>query len=223
MAGSTTRFVNGCVNADKTSPYGSFVLPSPSSCHTFFDDFDAYSSGDWDSTTIGTGTISISNGDGGIITLQNSAAAFDGIVFNQKKEAFSLEIGKKSWFECRIKTDTTDCSCYCGAVNSGSSLTIVSGVYFVFIDSAVGFVVQNNNSVIGGATLSIPDLTEYTSLSFYFDGVSGFYVYVNGEYQTTVSTTLFPTETLCAGSVVYNNVDAASSMLIDYVFLSKER
>ena len=91
----TTHFTSGVTNVVRGT-LGKIKQPDPTKYHTYFNDFDVYTSGDWTVTTTeagsGSATEAIIDGDGGLLALTNAAGDDDNDFLQLKKETLSLSL-----------------------------------------------------------------------------------------------------------------------------------
>ena len=111
---STTRFPNGVTNAGEDTIFAALGQLAPTKFHTYMEDFDYYTAGDWTVTETQAGaTQALADGDGGLLLLTNSAADDDLNALQKKGESFRFAAGKKLWFEARFKVSDAPSSGVC--------------------------------------------------------------------------------------------------------------
>lgn len=228
----TTRFPNGITTVKKTNPLGEFGLPDPTGWHVFFDDFDRFVAGDWTITTTeaGAGSASevLADEDGGVLLLTNAAGDNDRDFLQKDGESFLFEAGKKLIFKARFKvSDATESDFVMGLqITDTTPLAVTDGVFFQKDDgdTNLDFHVEKDNtqsSLAGAATVA--DDT-YIETAFFYDGVDGVAVWINGAQVGTVAITNLPDdEALTVSFGIQNGAAAVKSMSIDYIFVAKQR
>ena len=90
----TTNFPNGITNNTAQNCLGQMAQEDQTLLHTYFNDFDNYVAGDWTVTATGSTTQALTNGDGGIILITNSAGNSDLVALQKKGESFLFEVNK---------------------------------------------------------------------------------------------------------------------------------
>lgn len=222
-----TRFVNGMTTATKGSPFGEFILPDEVQCHTFFDDFDTYDATQWTVTETGTATQALTDGDGGLLLITNSAADNDASFSQKVGESFRFATNKKLWFDCKFKvSDATQSDVVIGlSITDTTPLAVTDGVYFIKADDSTTInmkVVKNSTATTTAVGTLVTDT--YARLSYYYDGVSGIAVFFNGVQVATSAVTNLPDdEDLTITYGIQNGNGVARNMTIDYIFASKQR
>ena len=101
---STTRFPNGVTNVGEDSLFAALGQLAGPEFHTYFEDFDYYAAADWTVTETQAGaTQALTDGDGGLLLLTNTAADNDLVALQKVGESYRFESGKKLFFEARFK------------------------------------------------------------------------------------------------------------------------
>jgi len=132
-----TRFPNGVTNATENAIFADLTVPDVTKFHTYFNDFDVYTAGDWVVTETQAGaTQALTAGDGGLLLLTNSAADDDIIVLQKTPAAFTFTAGKKTFFSARLMvSDATQSDFVVGLqVVDTTPLDVTDGVYFLKSD-----------------------------------------------------------------------------------------
>lgn len=228
----TTRFINGVTTAAKDSPLGEFILPDVTKAHVYFNDFDHYNAADWTITTTeagaGSATEALGNVDGGVLVITNDDADNDADFFNKVGESFKFASGKKLWFESRFKvSDATQSDVVIGLqITDTTPLDVTDGVFFLKADGAatVDLLVEKNNTATTNSSVATLVDDTFIKLSFYYDGVSAIYYYVDGVLKgSSVTTNLPDDEELTISFGIQNGEAVAKVMTIDYILAAKER
>lgn len=234
---STTRFPNGVTNNKPSDPLGMLGMPDPTKFHTFFDDFDKYTAGDWVITTTeagtGSATEALSSADGGALLLTNAAGDNDldflqwaggsGSVY----ESFLFETGKKLFFKAKFQiSDATQSDCVMGLqITDTTPLAVTDGVYFVKADASttINLVVIKDGTSTTTAASTMADATDI-ELAFYYDGKSEVKVFADDSHVGSSAVTNLPDdEELTISFGIQNGEAVAKTMTVDYIFVAKER
>lgn len=225
-----TRFPGGVTNVTAQNPLGQYGLPDPSKWHTYFEDFDYYTAGDWTVTETGSATQALTDADGGVLLVTN-AAADDDASFSQKVgESFLMAAGKKAIFKARFKlSDATQTDAVIGLqVTDTTPLDATDGIYFIKADGSTNLsVVCRKNATTGSTTAVATTLADdtYVTVAWYYDGNGNLAYFVNDVQIGTLdaSSDFLPDTDLTVSFGVVNGEAVAKTMSIDYLFASKER
>ncbi len=230
--GTPTRFPNGVTNRAKPNPLGQFILPDPTSVHTYFNDFDTYVAGDWTITTTevgaGSATEALTNEDGGVLLVTNAAGDNDADFFNKVGESFLFATNKKLWFKARFKvSDATQSDVVIGLqITDTTPLDTTDGVFFQKDDGDANLdfhVEKDNTATTATAVTTLSDDT-YVEVAFYYNGSDEIQYFVDGVHQgTSVTTNLPDDEELTISFGIQNGEAVAKTMSVDYIFAAKER
>ena len=98
----TTNASNGITNVPADNIFGTLKELDPTQLHTFFNDFDTFTSGNWVNTSVGTPTVALIDSDGGILLLTNDANNNDSVALQLINETFQFEVGKRLFFKTRL-------------------------------------------------------------------------------------------------------------------------
>lgn len=225
---STTRFPNGVTNVGEDSLFAAMGQLAPTKFHTYMEDFDYYAAADWTVTETQAGaTQALTNGDGGLLLLTNSAADDDLNALQKVGASFAFAAGKKLWFEARFKvSDATQSDVVVGLqVTDTTPLDTTDGVFFLKADgsTAVSLVVEASSTATTTASVATLANDTYVRLGFYYDGDAAVYYFVNGALGGKSATTNLPTADLRVSFGIQNGEAVAKTMTVDYVFVAKER
>lgn len=230
MAGiSNTRFPFGVTNVGEENSLADLGMPSPTKFHTYMEDFDYYVAGDWTVTETDSGaTQALTDGDGGLLLVTNTAADNDLVGIQKKGESFRFASGKKLFFEARFKvSDATQSDLAIGLqITDTTPLDITDGVFFIKADgsTSVSFSVEKNNTATTTASVATMANDTFITLGFNYDGGSVMEYCVNGVVAgTSVTTNLPDDEDLAISFALQNGEAAAKTMTVDYIFVAKER
>lgn len=232
MGNLVTRFPNGVTNVADNALFADMVQPDPTKFHTFFDDFDTYTAGDWVVTETQAGaTQALTAGDGGLLLLTNSAADDDLVALQKTPAAFTFTSGKKTFFRCRFKvSDATQSDVVIGLqVVDTTPLDVTDGVYFLKADgsTAVSVVCRKNATTGSTSASSVATLADDTfiELGFAYDGEGKVYYEVNGNVVGSLdgSSAFLPDTTCTVSFAIQNGEGVAKTMTLDYIYVAKER
>jgi hypothetical protein len=192
------------------------------------EDFDYYTAGDWTVTETDAGaTQALTDGDGGLLLITNTAADNDLVALQKKGESFRFASGKELFFEARFKvSDATQSDLAIGLqITDTSPLDVSDGVFFLKADgsTSVSFLVEKNGTA---TTTSVATLVSDTfiTLGFNYDGGSVLQYCVNGVVTGTSAVTNLPDdEDLTVSFAIQNGEAVAKTMTVDYIFVAKER
>ena len=226
---TTTRFPNGVTNVGEQSLFAELGQPAATIFHTYFEDFDYYTAGDWTVTETDAGaTQALTDGDGGLLLITNTAADNDLVSLQKKGESFRFESGKALFFEARFKvSDATQSDVVIGLqITDTTPLDVSDGVFFIKADGAatVNFLVEKNNTATTASSIATMANDTYIRLGFYYDGSSAVQYFVNGTYTgSSVTTNLPDDEDMTITIAIQNGEAVAKTMTVDYVYVAKER
>ena len=224
----TTRFPNGVTNVSEDSPLADMGQPAATKFHTYFEDFDYYTAGNWTVTETQAGaTQALANGDGGLLLLTNSAADDDLNALQKVGESFLFAAGKRLFFEARFKvSDATQSDVVIGLqITDTTPLDVSDGVFFIKADGSttVNLLVEKNGTATTSSVTTLANDT-FITLGFAYDGASAIEYSVNGVVTgSSVTTNLPDDEELTVSFAIQNGEAVAKTMTIDYVFVAKER
>lgn len=229
MANLVTRFPNGLTNVGEDSPFADLAMPAPTLFHTYMEDFDYYTAGDWTVTETDAGaTQALADGDGGLLLITNTAADNDLVALQKKGNSFTFESGKRLFFEARFKvSDATQSDLVMGLqVTDATPLAVANGVFFIKNDGAatVDFVLTKSSTSTTNSSVATMANDTYIRLGFFYDGSTMTY-FVNGVNTGTSVVTNLPLSTtnLTVSFAIQNGEAAAKTMTVDYIFVAKER
>jgi hypothetical protein len=229
---SNTRFPYGLTNVSEVDLFADMVQPDPTLFHTYFEDFDTYTAGDWTVTETDAGaTQALTAGDGGLLLITNTAADNDLVALQKNPAAFTFTAGKKTFFRCRFKvSDATQSDLVFGLqVVDSTPLDVTDGIYFLKADGAatVDFICRKNASTGSTSASAVATMANDTfiELGFYYDGQSKVAYEVNGSVLGSLdaSSTYLPDTTCTVSFALQNGEAVAKTMTVDYVYVAKER
>lgn len=224
-----TNFLGGVTNVAESVTLGSYIAPDPTAAHVWFDDFDAYVAGNWTVTETDAGaTQAITDADGGVLALTNSAADNDLNQIQWAKETFRLAANKKLWMKARFKvSDATQSDLLVGLYITDTSPVASKpsdGVFFQKLDGSTSLTLEvGKNSTYSSATVATMASDTYVVVGLYYDGTA-FQVFANDvRVGSVAATNLVDDEDLAVGIAVQNGDANARTLSIDYLMIAKER
>ena len=224
-----TRFPNGVTNVGEDSPFADLTMPAPTKFHTYYEDFDYYVAGNWTVTETQAGaTQALTDGDGGLLLITNTAADDDLVSLQKVGESYRFASGKELFFEARFKvSDATQSDVVIGLqITDTTPLDVSDGVFFIKADgsTSVSLLVEKNGTATTTSSVATMANDTFISLGFYYDGASSIQYSVNGVVVGTSVTTNLPDDEDMTVTIALQNGEAvAKTMTVDYVFVAKER
>lgn len=232
MGNLVTRFSNGVTNVNDVNLFADMAQLDPTLFHTYFNDFDTYTAGDWVVTETDAGaTQALTAGDGGLLLVTNTAADDDLVALQKTPAAFTFTAGKKTFFRARFKvSDATQSDLVFGLqVVDTTPLDVTDGVYFLKADGSTSVSVVCRKDATTGSTSAAGVATlandTFITLGFAYDGESRVVYEVNGVVVGALNgTSAFLPDAACTLSFALQNGEAvAKTMTVDYIFAAKER
>lgn len=232
--GTPTRYTYGVTNVGKETATGMLGMPDPTKYHTYFNDFDVFTAGDWTVTALDGGTDSaevtaVADADGGILTVTTNDADNDNVCLESQGESWKLESGKKAWLKCRFKiADADDSDVYIGFHTTDTnpfSTAPTQRAYFVLAEGAatVTFNVDDNSTDASSGTVATLADDTYVTLGMYYDGKGTIELYADDVKTATMSSVSIPSTEMALGFGVATGTTAARTMSVDYILAVKER
>jgi hypothetical protein len=224
-----TRFPNGVTNVGEDSPFADLAMPAPTLFHTYYEDFDYYVAANWTVTETQAGaTQALTDGDGGLLLLTNTAADNDLVALQKVGESYRFASGKKLFFEARFKvSEATQSDVVMGLqITDATPLDVTDGVFFIKADgsTSVSLLVEKNNTATTTSSVATMADDTFIRLGFYYDGASAIQYFVNGALGgTSVTTNLPDDEDMTVSFAIQNGEAVAKTMTVDYIFVAKER
>lgn len=229
-----TRFPGGIGTVAENHSFADLPFPDVTGWHTYFNDFDTYTAGDWVVTETQAGaTQALASGDGGILLLTNSAADNDQVTIAKTPAAFTFTAGKRTAFRARFKvSDVVESDVIVGLVVVDTALPSAGrtdGVYFYKDDgsAALNFTCRLNATTGAANATSIHTMVSdtYLTVEFFYDGIDKAYYGVNGTMLGSVSATssFLPDAITTVTFGLQAGEAVAKTASIDYLFASQER
>jgi hypothetical protein len=230
----TTNYSKGLTNNTAQNILGQMVQLDPTRMHTYFNDFDEYHAGNWTVTETQAGaTQALTNVDGGVLLLTNSAADDDLNALQKVGESFKFEAGKKLFFKARFAvSDATQSDFVIGLqITDTTPLAVTDGVYFRKDDgdANLDFVVIKDSTASTATAITTVVAATYITVGFYYNGVDEVvYAASTNSLNPTVLgklaiTNLPDDEELTVSFAIQNGEAVAKTMSVDYILVAKER
>lgn len=232
MGSTVTRFPNGATNVAENHPYADMPSEYPAKFHTYFNDFDVYTAGDWVVTeTDSNATEALTAGDGGLLLITNTAADNDLVALQKTPAAFLLTAGKRAYFEARLKvSNATQCDMVVGMqVVDTTPLDVTDGIYFLKADDAATVDVFCRKDASTGSTTAAAIATmvddTYMTFAWFYNGVDAVYYAIDGVVKghLDASSSYLPDTTLTVSFALQNGSANARTATLDYLFARFER
>jgi len=230
----STNFPFGVNNITAQNILGQLKHLDPTQLHTYFNDFDTYAAAEWTVTETQAGaTQALTNVDGGVLLLTNSAADNDLNALQKVGESFKFESGKKLFFKARFSvSDATQSDFVMGLqITDATPLAVTDGVYFIKNDgdTNLDFVVVKDSTASTASAITTVSNATYITVGFYYNGVDEvvYAASTNSNNPTVLgklaTTNLPDDEELTISFAIQNGEAVAKTMSIDYIFAAKER
>jgi hypothetical protein len=203
----------------------------------YYNDFDTYVAGNWTVTLIGAGSDAlVADEPFGALAMTNAAADNDGNQIQLTTENFTITVGKKCWFETRLKvSDATQSDFVFGLCVLDTTLLgavdgdgFTDGIYFAKEDGDTQLDVGSQLDTTTGQTRNTNIATVDTSYHIYgfeYDGAAEIKFYVDGVLKSSlaVSVLTLPNTPVTVSFALLNGEAVAKVMTIDYVVAAIER
>lgn len=223
---TTTNEPGGLTNAVLDSTLSAYGDMDPFVFHAYSNDFDVYQSGDWTNTATGSVTNAVTAGDGGWLSMLNSASNSDLNSLQLKAAGFAIVAGQQAWFKCRFKTSSaTNAALIIGLIQTTTTpLTVTDGIYFSKAAASTQLTAKTAaSSAI--STLNVATMADNTfvSVGWHYNGSSAINVFLNNSKIGSLAITNLPTAALNLTIAESNGTAAAITTTVDYIFASTER
>ena len=226
-----SRFTSGVTNRPKADPMGMLGMPDPTKFHTFFNDFDVYTAGDWTETavSVGTGTsaAAIADADGGIMRITTAANENDGLFIESQGESFLVESGKQMWIKARIAVGDAIQSDLILGLHSTDTTPLDATMRFAFISedgsASLFFNVDDNTTDADSSTVATLADDTFIELGAYYDGAGSIELWADGAHITTMTSVGVPGAEMAIGIGYLNGAAGAETSDVDYITIVKER
>lgn len=231
MGNVVTHLQFGVTNVADNALFADLRTMDPTLFHTYWNDFDVYTAGDWVVTETDAGaTQALTAGDGGLLLITNTAADNDLVSLQKTPAAYTFTVGKKAFFKARFKvSDATQTDIVMGLqVVDTTPLDVTDGVYFLKADGSTDIAIICRKDATTGSTTASAIATlvsdTFIELGWYYDGVSKVTYSVDGTVTGALTVTDYLPDTTTTISFAIQNGDGnARTMTVDYVAVLKER
>lgn len=221
-------FDGGFANLTRRHIFGSLLgMHYAPSWHVYFNDFNTYVAADWIVTeTNAAATEALTDGDGGLLLITNTAADNDLVGMQLLKQNFKYEAGKPLLFGARLKvSNATQCDVIAGLqITDATPLAVSDGIWFQKPDDAatLDFHVAKANVQTDVAALGAMVDDTFITLQFAYDGEKGIDYGLNGVKLGSASLANAPdTQALTLSIALQNGDGVARTMTVDYVYAAK--
>ena len=250
-----THFPNGVTNVSAGRTFGSFDSMSPAKYTMYWNDFiktsdlggtgalngATVSAVDWVCTKVDGGgdnasVVSVTDGNGGLLTVTTDNAENDGVALQAKTEIIQITTGKESWFESRLQVDDatqTDFLVGVGIKDTTPFAGWTDSIAFKCDDgsTAIRLVSETNmsGSIVSASVTAVASVTDSTMmrLGWHYDGDSKIKVFSDEVHVATLSvvsgTNLNTDEAMAPIFAVLTGEAAAQTAVIDYIAAAQEK
>lgn len=223
---STTNLPGGITNAAIPSVLQAYGAPDPSVFHSFVNDFDTFEAGDWTGTATGSVTNAVIAGNGGILSMINSASNADLNSLQLKAASFALVAGSQTWMKLRFSvSNATNAALILGLIQTTTTpLTVTDGLYFSKAAASTTLTAKvAKASAI--STINVGTLANATAVNvgLHYDGNATITVWLNNVKVGSLPVTNLPTVNLNLTLAASNGTAAAITLNVDYAIVSSER
>src|SRR5262245_27408822 len=168
-----TNFPNGVTNAPTPGPLQTFMSMDPSKLHQYFNDWDVYTAGDFTVSATGSPTNSIVAGNGGILSMVNTAGNNDLDSLQLKAAGFNLVAGKNVWMKAKFQVSQATLSALLiGLIQTTATpFTVTDGLYFRKDSASTQLTVKAaKSSVITSMNVATMADATYVEVGLHWDG-----------------------------------------------------
>jgi len=228
---TNTNFDNGVTNNPLSNLLGSYILPDPTVCHTYFNDFDTYTAGNWTVTSTGSTTQALTNENGGSVLVTNSAGNSDLVSLQLLPASFALTAGVPAFFKARFKISDVNLSNFSIGIQSidTTPFSVVNGVLFSKASgsAALNFKITSASTTqTASNTLTLINAT-YVTVGFFYDGtVISYFGSTDSRNPTQlgmVTPNALPSGALTVSISLSNGEAVAKTATVDYILAATQR
>lgn len=230
MPATPQRYPNGVTNVAPQSVFNRLTIPDPTELHVFYEDFDQYTAAQWVVGGVGAPVApALVAGEGGILSVVNSAADNDNNWIQQAVTAWSIQVNKQLWFRARVQvSDATQTDIALGlqiVVAANNFLTPADGIFLRKDDDALGIKFVSRIGGVETATANFFNIASNTQFSaqFYYDGNGNFLAGINDVVLGRLTPATITAVALKVTAGVQNGDAVARTMLVDQILCVKER
>jgi hypothetical protein len=224
-----TRYPNGVTNFFDNQGFANLKVPDPSIYHWLLEDFDQFTLAQWVTGGVGTPVApALAAGDGGILSMANSAANGDNNWLQAAMPAWSITPGKKLFFRARASINAVAFgSIALGlqvTVAANNFLTPTNGLFLRKSASNTGMELVSRSAGVETASTTVGDYTGGTvDVFFAYDGQGNIIAGANNTPAVSITPAALPVGILTLTLGVQNTSAAVRTMLVDQIFVAKER
>jgi hypothetical protein len=224
-----TRFPNGVNNFFDNQGFNNLKVPDSSVYHWFFEDFDKYTAAEWVTGGVGTPVAPLLvAGDGGLLQLSNSAASGDNNWLQQTLPAWNIVAGKKLFFRARLSINAVAFGAVVAglqvAVAANNILTPTNGIFLRKSASNTGMELVSRSTSVETASATVGDYTGgQVDVFFAYDGNGNFIAGANNNPAVSITPAALPAGPLGIVVGVQNTSAASRVLVVDQIFVAKER
>lgn len=229
-----TAFSAGVSTRVYPHPFMNLIVPDHTRLMAVNEDFNYYTAAQWTVGGVGTPVApAIVAGDGGILSIANSAADNDNnwiSLGTATVTQFAFTSTKRLFFMARASVDdATQCDMAFGlqvTVAANNFLTPADGLFLRKADDGTSFVFVSRVGSVETASASFGTVANATKfdVGFSYEPHEGaFYASFNGVIQASLRPTSITAVGLRIVAGVQNGSAVARTMLLDTLFCAKER
>ena len=232
-----SNFPDGVTNNYLNTLLGSMGQLDPSVYHSYFNDFDTYTAGNWTITATGAATEALTNENGGSLLITNTAGNGDLASLQLVPSSFALTAGVPAFFKARFKLSDANLSNFSIGLQAANTtpFTVVNGIIFY---KNSGSTAVNLGIVSASAVQTAPNnfaaiSATYVTVGFYFDGTVINYFGSSDTSTTsssrnptrlgTITPTNLPVGALTLSISLSNGAAIAKTATVDYIFAATQR
>lgn len=223
-----TRFPNGLNNVLDNGTLTNLKIPSLTSVHQFFEDFDRYTAAQWSVGGVNPVAPALAAGDGGVLSMATTGANGDSNFVQQAANAWTLSSSKRVFASFRFQVDSAlNAAIAAGfqvTVAANNFLTPADGLFIRKAAAGTSFVLAHRVSGVEIVSSAFGTLADNTSIeiSLASDG-SNVVAGVNGVNAVSITV---PTYTVVVQRLTFGvqaGTAAARTALLDQIFAVKDR
>lgn len=246
----TTRMPNGATNAAAWQTFGDAGIGDPSWCHVYHNDFDVFNTNDWTTTKTGTGTVALTDADGGALLLTNTTGAADAIYMQIVNATFKTAVtGKRTFFKFAGQlSDIANSTFFAGLAQKGATTiaSITDGIFISKDTSTTGALTLHVRKSSADVSIALPTTQALVAATAFELGIEvdsagnvlAFFNPTTGAnpisasasasgqargYVASLPVPALPTALLSPSFGLLNASAAARSLQIDYLTVARER
>jgi len=233
---NVSRFPIGLNNLADNDPLANIILEDRTRMHSFLEDFDLFLATMWTVGGVGTPTRALAAGDGGILSISNSAANADNS-WIQGSIGYTSVATKRLFFRARAQVDDASLAvAVLGlqiAVAANNFLTPVNGIFFLKAAAQTGIVLRNAAASVNTDSVSLGTVVSGQQFEVAFSLDTGANIMAiafqpntaNGPAQVVATITPLALPAVAMGVVAgcQNGSAVIRTMLLDQIFAAKER